>query len=310
MNPETFAEWLKRQGYKVYHTKSSYWYNAGPGVYQAFPYHWQIDPEKEELLELVRQSRAIAVRFSKPYSCKLGKISYHVVAQPPYDFNTFKSHGKNGIRKGLSQCRIEQVSFSRLADEGWSLQQDTLDRQNRSKSMRRDQWEKICLSAEGLPGFEAWAAIVGESLAATVITARIDDIWTIPYAQSLREYLGMHVNNALFYSVCSNFLSRPGIQEVFTNLHSLDAPESVDEFKFRMGLIPKAVRQQIYFNPLFRPFIGSGTYRLVKLIQKSNPDNPFWAKTEGIFRFYLEGKLPPEKQCLPENLVNDLLFDS
>ncbi len=310
MNPEIFAEWLKRQGYKVYHTDSSYWYNAGPGVYQAFPYHWQIDPSEDELKDLVRQSGAIAIRYSKPYSCKTGKISYHVIAKLPYEFESFRSQGKNGIRKGLSQCRIEQVSFTRLADEGWRLQQDTLARQQRTKCMTREQWERICLSAEGLPGFEVWAAIVGESLAATVITARIDDTWTIPYAQSLREYLCLHVNNALFFTVCSDFLNRPGIKQVFTNLHSLDAPESVDEFKFRMGLIPKPVRQQIYFNSLFRPFIGRATYKLVKQIQKANPCNPFWTKAEGIFRFYLEGKLPPEKQCLPENLINDLLLES
>ena len=37
MNSETFAEWLRRQGHRVYRTASSYWYEAGPRVLQAFP---------------------------------------------------------------------------------------------------------------------------------------------------------------------------------------------------------------------------------------------------------------------------------
>lgn len=288
MNAETFAEWLRRQGYKVYRTKSSYWYNAGPRVYQAFPYHWQIEPAEEELSRFSKESGAIALRYSKPVSSTGGKTSYHVVARLPYDLESLRSQGRNGVKKGLSVCNVEQITFTRLAEEGWKLQQDTLDRQQRSKSMTREQWLKICHAAEGLTGFEAWAAIYDGKLAATILTARIDDTWTIPYAQSLSDYLGLHVNNALFYTTITDFLSRDGIFEVFTNLQSLDAPESVDEFKFRMGLIPKPVRQQIYFNPLVRPFIGNGAYGLVKKFQVNNPESPFWAKTEGILRFFLE----------------------
>lgn len=288
MNAEVFAEWLKRQGYRVFRSKSSYWYNAGPRVLQAFPYHWQIEPTDDELRDLTRASNAIALRYSKPISSLSGKVSYHVVAALPYEIDQLKSQGRNGVRKGLTLCKIEQISFIRLAEEGWALQRDTLARQQRSKSMTEDQWRKICNSAEGLPGFEAWAATIDGKLAASILTARVDDTWTIPFAQSLSEYLGMHVNNALFYTVIKDFLSREGIHEVFTNLQSLDAPASVDEFKFRMGLIPKPVRQQIYFNPLVRPFVGSYTYGLIKRIQKKYPESPFWAKTEGILRFYLE----------------------
>lgn len=290
MNAETFAEWLERQGYQVFRSESSYWYNAGPKVLQAFPYHWQIEPTAEELKEITQKNHAIALRFSRPFSSGDGKVSYHVVARLPYALETLKSQGKNGVRKGLAQCRIEQIPFSFLAKAGWKLQQDTLTRQQRLKSMTQKYWETCCLSAEGLPGFEAWAAFVDGELAASILTARIDNTWTIPYAQSHRDFLGMHVNNALFFMTIKKFLETPGITEVFTNLQSLDAPESVDEFKFRMGLVPKPVRQQIYFNPLVRPMVGAGSYSLVKKVQHARPDSLFWAKAEGIFRFYLEGK--------------------
>ncbi len=307
MNAEIFAEWLKRQGYEVIRSDSSYWYNAGQRVFQAFPYFRQISPTENELASLARANRAIAFRYSTPVSFDAGKVSYHVVAHQPYGLETLKSHAKNGIRKGLSNCRIEQISFTKLANEGWTLQKAALGRQRRLTSMTRKQWERCCFSAEGLPGFEAWAAIIGDSLAATVITARIDDVWTIPYAQSLTKYLGLHVNNALFYTVCKNFLERDGIKEVFTNLESLDAPESVDVFKFRIGFIPKPIRQQIYFNPLIRPLIGQGVYSMAKVLNKIFPDSPFWSKTEGTIRFHLEGRLPLDRQRFPACLVNDPL---
>jgi len=41
MNIEIFAEWLRHQGHQIHKTQHSYWYDQGPCVYQAFPYHWQ-----------------------------------------------------------------------------------------------------------------------------------------------------------------------------------------------------------------------------------------------------------------------------
>ncbi|GAI76210.1 unnamed protein product, partial [marine sediment metagenome] len=41
-----------------------YWYDVGPRVYQAFPYHWIIDPVKDELSQIFRKGKAIALRYS------------------------------------------------------------------------------------------------------------------------------------------------------------------------------------------------------------------------------------------------------
>ncbi len=62
MNAENFATWLRRQGYHVYRSASSYWYDAGPRVLQAFPYHWLITPTQRELDALMWKHGAIALR--------------------------------------------------------------------------------------------------------------------------------------------------------------------------------------------------------------------------------------------------------
>ena len=72
MNADIFAEWLRIQGHNVVRTTSSYWYDASPRIYQAFPYHWLIQPTEIELLSLLRQKRAIALRYSTPIESPLG----------------------------------------------------------------------------------------------------------------------------------------------------------------------------------------------------------------------------------------------
>jgi hypothetical protein len=304
MNAETFAEWLRRQGHHVVRTASSYWYDAGPRVYQAFPYHWLIQPSARELHQLLIGKGAAALRYSTPFDASDGKVSYHVILDSgqPYELEMLRAQARNGVRRGLNHCQIDRIPVERLADEGWRLQEDTLDRQGRSRSMNRADWQRICLAAKDLPGFEAWGAIVEGELAASVLTARIDEIYCVPYAQSHRKYLNKYVNNALFYTFSRELLSRPGVKMIFYGLHSLDAPESVDEFKFRMSLTAKPVRQRVVFTPLLKPVLNRGGYAVVVRLLDRYPGNSTLAKAKGMLRFHLQGKRAADQQDWPECL--------
>jgi hypothetical protein len=302
MNAEVFAEWLRRQGHKIYRTSSSYWYNAGPHVLQAFPYHWLITPDDKEIRNLMLKHGVFALRFSAPPDYNEGKISYHIVLNKCYDLKMLKSQARNGVKCGLRNFNIEQISFDRLACEGWILQQDTLARQNRSRSMKQNEWEVLCHAAKDLPGFEAFAAISAGELAGALIVCHIDDIYSIPYAMSHCRFLRGHVNNALFYSVSCELLKRENIKGIFFTVQSLDAPVNVDEFKLRMGFEAKLVRQNVVIHPFLKPFIMPSICSLNRKLLEYFPANPILAKSEGMLRFHLEGRLPVEKQSLPDCL--------
>jgi len=303
MNAEIFAEWMRRQGHQVLRTASSYWYSAGPQVLQAFPYHWLISPPEEEITDLMLNHRMISVRYSTLLNSQLGKISYHIVLHNPYSLDNLKAQARNGVKRGLKRCGIEQISFERLATEGWILQQDTLDRQNRLRSMTQAEWERICRSAADLPGFEAWAAVSGNELAAALIVCQIDNTWCVPYALSHRKFLNDHVNNALFYSTSCNLLGRDGVEGIFFTVESLDAPPTVDDFKLRMGLAPRPVRQRVDFHPWLRPLATSAMHKLFTGLLQHDSGNPMLAKTEGMLRFYIDGKQPLTRQRWPECLM-------
>jgi len=313
MNAETFAEWLRRQGHKVVRTASSYWYDAGPRVLQAFPYHWLIEPAESEIRSLLLTRGIAALRYSTPLHAPQGKVSYHVVLRPPYTLEMLRSQARNGVRRGLSRFGVERITFERLAEEGWSLQADTLARQERTRSMDQAEWQRICRAAEGLPGFEAWGAICDGELAAALLTARVDDRWCVPYALSHSRFLREHVNNALFYTVSCDLLAREGVVELFFTLQSLDAPESVDEFKFRMGLQPVPVRQRVVFHPLFRPLATERSHAfLLRRLDRDRGDrasagrpqeSPLLAKAEGMLRFHLGGRRAAEEQEWPACLA-------
>jgi hypothetical protein len=306
MNADIFSEWLTRQGYRIYRTESSYWYNAGPMVLQAFPYHWLINPGKEELRNLMLNNPVLALRYSSPFISDGGKVSYHIVQNSCYDLNIINCKARNGVKRGLENFRIENITFERLAKEGWYLQYDTLLRQNRQGSMMKQNWEKLCLAASDLPGFEVFAALSGYELAAAAIVCRIDNIYSVPFAMSHCRFLRQHVNNALFYSMICDLLKRENISGIFFTVQSLDAPANVDEFKLRMGLEPKMIRQHVVMHPFIRPFISKPVHYLTDKLHKLYPSSNYLAKTEGILRFHLEGRNPVNRQYLPDCLKDDI----
>lgn len=311
MNPEVFAEWLRLQGHVIFRSPSSYWYNQGPRVLQAFPYHWLIRPTEAELSDLLRSKRALGLRYSTPLAAAQGSISYHAVyEQPDYDLEKLGKWARKNVRRGLNNCRVEPVPFERLADEGFSLQLDTLDRQGRKLGLKKSVWSRRCLMAARLPGFEAWGALVDGKLAASVMTFPMGDCMYMLYQQCHRQYLPEHVNNALSFTVTQTLIRRPEVKSIFYGLHSLDAPPSVDEFKFRMGYAANPVRQRVVFHPALGPFLNSASQAAVKGLLRLRPGEPVLAKADGLLRFYLNGKLPLSRQPFPPPLSRETLDSS
>jgi hypothetical protein len=304
VNAENFAHWLRNQGYHVVRTPSSYWYEASRGVYQAFPYQWIIEPPESELRGLLRRERAIALRYSAPVSAPHGMISYHVVCEgPSYDIDTLSRQSRQNVRKGLKHVNVEQISLDRLATDGWRLRQETLARQGREGAESEAWWCRLCRTAVGLDGFEAWGAVCDGDLLASFLAFHCGDCYSLLYEQSATSALDYRVNNALYYGVIHEALQQPGISEVFLGLHSLDAPSSVDNFKFRMGCTARAVRQRVAFHPWLAPVLNHLSHAALRKLVHWRSQNPTLPKIEGMVRFHLEGKRGLREQAWPECLT-------
>ncbi len=303
MNAEIFAEWLRRQGHRVVQTESSYWFDASPRVYQAFPYHWLIRPEEEELTDFLRQNTAIGLRYSTPVDSPVGRISYHAVYErAEYTLEMLDRRTRQNVRTGLNRCRVVPISLQRLAEEGWSLEVDTVNRQGRSARMTEETWKRRCLSACALPGFEAWGALVEDRLVASLLSFQMDDCCELISQQCHREFMNARVNHALAFSLTQTMMSRPGIRSIFYTLQSLDAPSSVDDFKFRMGYFARKVRQRVVFHPWLRPAIGPTCLAVARKLAASNPAISVFPKAIGMLQFCVEGERPLEDQAWPECL--------
>ncbi len=303
MTPEVFAEWLRRQGHRVVRTRSSYWFDSGPRVFQAFPYHWVIRPTEDELLDLLSGEGGIGLRYSTPLEAGLGSCSYHVIFEgSSYGLGDVDSTIRSKVRRGLEACQVGPISLERYGQEGWLLERDTLLRQHRHSRQGHAHWQRMVEAAAGLEGFEAWGAEVDGRLAAALLFVRIDGCINLLRQQSLSEFLPLRINNALLFEATRALVARPGIHLIHNGLHSLDAPASVDQFKVRLGYSAKPIRQRVAFHPRLAPCIGPGLLTTLQWMARLYPASDYLQKTLGMARFYLNGKLALEQQVLPELL--------
>jgi hypothetical protein len=296
LSPAIYGEWLARQGHTIIRTESSYWHSGGNRVYQAFPYQWQITPGRQELRDLFRRHRALAVRYSAPAGASDGIESYHAVrSEKPYDFETLSHWARKNVRRGLKNCVVDRVPAERFIDEGWLLRVDSLSRQGRQTGDTFEKWGARIRHAAELEGFEFWAASVrdesgAERMGAFVLTFRMGDCINMVLQQCHRDFLKEHVNNALSFAVTQEMLSRPEVASVFYGLESLDAPPSVDEYKFRMGYEAVPVKQCVAFHPLAAPLVNRLTYAALNAAVSRWPERRTLSKTAGMVRVYLEGR--------------------
>jgi hypothetical protein len=126
MTAEIFAEWFRRQRQQVIRTKSSFWVETTPHMYQAFPYHWIISPNQEELDNLLLDHSAIGLRYSTPWDQLEGAASYHVVLSgQEFAISDLRKKARPGVSRVMERASVEQISFTRLASEGWRLREET-----------------------------------------------------------------------------------------------------------------------------------------------------------------------------------------
>jgi hypothetical protein len=299
------AEWLRRQGHRLVFSPSACWYDVAAGVFQPFPYNVVIAPSEDEVRHVFKEGRAYGLRYSTPLTAPTGKISYHIVySKPVYDLDQVSRQTRQNVRKGIDYASIEPIPFSRLAEEGWPLRAETLARQGRLKAETEDWWKRLCLSAEGLPGFEAWGASREGKLVAALIVYLAVDCYVLLYQQSLTEHLRFGVNNALGFVFTKEAVARPGVKKLFYGFESIDASWRVDEFKLRMGYTAEPVRQRVIFHPALRPLVRPVTLAALDYLGHKVLRSPRWQKAAGMMRFCLEGDRPLSEQDFPECLVH------
>lgn len=290
MSSEGYAAFLERMGHDVRLVGGRYWFDSSARVYQTFPFTDEVIPESVDI-GAVLGSKGLALRYTCPLS--EGRSSYALVVEDgAYGLGTLMSKARNQTRRGLEQCRVEQVSFTDLERYGFKLNRDTMLRQGRKLDADFDgYWKQYYAAADMAEGAEAWCAFVDDAAAAYLIAFETGGTCNILIVRSAREQLKAYPNNALLFTYISAALSRTGVNQVSIGLEPIQRDmEALDHFKLGLGFKKRPCGQRVEVAPWLKPWLrgpvlaaARGTTRLMRRNEKIDKLHGLldWAGAQG-----------------------------
>lgn len=286
VDPQHFAHFLERLGHTVREANGLYWCNSQRGVYSSFPYHRDIDATQVDLGNILKRDGLVA-RFGCPLD--QGIESFRVICDDPnYDFPLLRSRTRTQVRRGLDACRVEQVDFSLLQKHAIPLNADTLIRQGRKVPSNLERyWTRYFHEASKTEGAETWAAFVGDSLAAYLISFTIEDVANLLIVRSSLQFLEAFPNNALVYQFVHNRIRTSEVNQINYGYESIQAGlGSLDQFKTGMGFRRAPAGQRLELAGWVRPLVNRFTIPLAERVLRSFGKGETTAKLDGILRWY------------------------
>lgn len=296
VSPQHYASFLKRIGHTVREAHGLFWSNLQRGVYSSFPFHRDVDATQVCLGKVLGRDGLVA-RFGCPI--EQGIESFRVTCDDPnYDFPSLRSRTRTQVRRGLEACRIERVDFSLLQKHAIPLNADTLVRQGRKVPANLESyWMRYYEAAAVTEGAEAWAAFVGDSLAAYLISFTIEDAANLCIVRSSLQFLDAFPNNALLYRFVHDRIRCGDINQIGYGYQSIQADlGSLDQFKTGMGFRHAPAGQRVEFASWVRPMINRFTLPVAQKVLAKLGKGETSAKLSGILNWYQQQPVLPARQ--------------
>lgn len=291
MKPVPFVDFLRAIGHRVVSTETTAWFDASPWFFLSAPSHRECLPSEEEIRSVLGNFPCAGLRYAAPPG-SVGKPSYQIVCDDPgFGLESLSANVRSKVRRGLKRCRVEPISFDRLAELGGRLHEDTLSRQARSGKYDPDRWRTYCSAAARTPGMEAWAAWHDEALAAFLVSVSFEESVEFLLARSSTEHLGAYPNNALLFTITEEMMVRRKIPEITFGLESLEPVGPLDQFKFGMGFRQRELCQRVVFHPVLRTLLQPSSVRnaLRAWSNRHGEEKVFWRKAAGLLAFAEQG---------------------
>jgi hypothetical protein len=88
-------------------------------------------------------------------------------------------------------------------------------------------------------------------------------------------------------------MARPAVRMIHYSLQGVDAPATVDEFKFHLGYVRRPVRRHVVFHPVVAPLVNRTTHAILRSAHTRWARSSFLSKSEGMVRVFLESRDRP-----------------
>ncbi len=292
MEHSIFYTFYQNAGFKVYTSRSSEWCEIQHGMLISIPYHRLIDPDKDELDGLLKESGAWGLRFPTNLENFGFASNLQVCRQVGYDYQFLNSNVRRKVRKGEKCCEVRPVGLQELKTDGYRLCLLTLQRQKRDDPKADvEYWNRICDGLFKTDGVNILGVYCEDRLAAFAIILETETMAELIIQNSDSELLHCYPNNLLSYYFTWHYLTEnKNPLPVCYGLGSLEETPRLDHFKTEMGYVLEPIKQRLYFRKELRFFLRPSFYYIANFVNKNLVKGRSYKfdKICAIFKRYLE----------------------
>ena len=286
-NLNAMGRFYERLGKRVILSENGSWFEVQPRVFLSFPSYKVVEPNEGEIEDLMRKYKLRAIRYPTTLD-SLGFVStFPINTNQDYDLDCLHQKARNQTRRGMENCRVEEVDFDYLEKNGLALNRDTGNRQGfKNLYSYPSFWAKYCRAAGQTSGVSAWGSFVEGQLGSFLVAVQIDDCveWVVNHSSTaLRK---KYANNALVFLAAQHFFQKKGCKAICYGLGSLESTVHLDHFKQRMGWTLRPIKQQVIFSKRIGGIFSLANEPFLKTIGGLFPRNYYVRKTIAMIRLH------------------------
>lgn len=288
MDLNQYSEQLRATGLRVVAgSERSLWVSHERFAMQRQPHCTLHVPGPDEIAEVFKRTHAPLLSFVTHATLdRVANSCLYICKDPEYSMGTLTKGPRYDVRRGFAELQIRPADKNEILEKGLQAYCDTRARTGLSGGTREAFQARFgCLQ----PGTQFFGAFKEERLAAFFTATEVDD-WVSIGGWSGDEFLPLRPNNALVYYAVHYYLVERKLRIVSYGLSSVQAvtnAEGLHRFKVKMGFEALPVHRAFVVNPLLRPFVNRGSWKLAHSLLKLAPRNPMLKKAEGALRMAL-----------------------
>jgi hypothetical protein len=277
---------MELRGRRIIKGCGALWYAAPGRFLMSLPYQAMLDPQRDELIRLIRETHATGARFPSTQWSGLDSGLY-VLGRREYDLESVHPKHRPRVRRARELFHVRPATKSQLIAQGRALNLSTMKRQGRYDPEFGEQrrWETLVEAAFACSEISFPAAFVGSRIAAYMITCREQGWLHILHQMSRQEDLDNFPNHLLTYTVTNQAMADESLEAICYGYSSLVTTGGLHEYKLRFGyeLIPHQSAFQLH--PAVEPFLNHPlTDSAVRLCRRLFPKSQYMETVESVLK--------------------------
>jgi hypothetical protein len=245
------ARFLELRGRRITKACGALWYTVPGRFLMSLPYQAMLNPDRDELRRMIRETDALGARF--PSLAWNGLESgLYVLRRRNYDLGSVHVKHRPRVRRGLQCFEVRLAEKAELLQQGCELNLSTMARQGRYDSEFGEprQWARLVEAAFVCPEISFPATFAGRRMVAYMVTLREERWLHILHQMSRQEDLSNFPNHVLTYTVTERAAADASLDAICYGYVPLFAADGLHEYKLRFGYEMVPHRSAIQLHPL------------------------------------------------------------